>query len=88
MLLKFILQINKIYLNNTLNVYIISSMPRKNIRRRQAQMHLWLDKPILERLQKIARNEGRTVTELCREAIADLLLKRDIKQIIKNKGVK
>jgi len=73
---------------NTLNVYIISSMPRKNIRRRQAQMHLWLDKPILERLQKIAKNEGRTVTELCREAIADLLLKRDIEQIIKNKGVK
>ena len=88
MLLKLILQINKIYLINTLNVYIILSMPRKNIRRRQAQMHLWLDKPILERLHKIAKNEGRTVTELCREAIADLLLKRDIEQIIKSKGVK
>jgi len=62
-------------------------MPRKNIRRRQAQMHLWLDKPILKRLQEIAKKEGRTATELCREAIADLLLKRDIKEIIKNKGV-
>lgn len=62
-------------------------MPRKNIRKRQAQMHLWLDKPILERLRKIAKKEGRTATELCREAIADLLLKRDIEEIIKNKEV-
>ncbi len=63
-------------------------MPRKNIRKRQAQMHLWLDKPILERLRKIAKKEGRTVTELCREAIADLLLKRDIEEIIKRKEAK
>jgi len=63
-------------------------MPRKNIRKRQAQMHLWLDKPILDKLRKIAKSEGRTATELCREAIADLLLKRDIEQIIKNKGAK
>jgi len=69
-------------------MYNTTIMPRKNIRRRQAQMHLWLDKPILIRLQRIAKNEGRTATELCREAIADLLLKRDIEQIIKNKGVK
>lgn len=63
-------------------------MPPKNIRKRQAQMHLWLDKPILEKLRKIAKNEGRTATELCREAIADLLLKRDIEEIIKKKEVK
>ncbi len=75
-------------MHNIPNVYIISSMPRKNIRKRQGQMHLWLDKPILERLRKIAKNEGRTATELCREAIADLLLKRDIEEIIKNKEVK
>ncbi len=86
MLLKFILQINKIYLHSIPNVYIISSMPRKNIRKRQAQMHLWLDRPILERLRKIAKNEGRTVTELCREAIADLLLKRDINEILSKGG--
>jgi len=87
-ILKFILQINKIYLHSIPNVCIISSMPRKNIRKRQAQMHLWLDKPILKRLQRIAKKEGRTATELCREAIADLLLKRDIEEILKNKGVK
>ena len=63
-------------------------MARQEIRTKQIKLQLWIDRNVAQRLRILAKKEGRTVTDLCREAIADLLLKRDIEQIIKSKGVK
>lgn len=47
------------------------------MRRRQAQFHIRLDKNVMDRLKNLAKEEGRTATELIREAVADLLKKRE-----------
>ena len=52
--------------------YIISYM-----RKRQSQFHIYFDKDVLDRLMKVAKEEGRTVTELIREAVAELLSDRE-----------
>jgi len=53
------------------------------MRKRDTQFHLYLDKEVMERLKTLAKEEGRTVTELLREAVADLLKKREIRKIKK-----
>jgi predicted DNA-binding protein len=52
-------------------------------KKRLGQFHLHIDEDILERLKAVARKEGRAMAELVREAMADLLKKREC-----NKGVK
>ncbi len=47
------------------------------MRRRQAQFHIYLDNNVMDRLRNLAKEEGRTATELIREAVADLLKKRE-----------
>lgn len=47
--------------------------------KRIAQFHLHIDKEILNRLKAVARKEGRAMAELVREAMADLLEKRECK---------
>ena len=47
------------------------------MRRRQAQFHIRLDNNVMDRLKNLAKEEGRTATELIREAVADLLKKRE-----------
>ena len=46
------------------------------MRKRAAQFLVRFDEKILERLKRVAEEEGRTVTELIREAVAALLRKR------------
>lgn len=46
---------------------------KSKVRERSAQFHLYLDEKLLNRLRAIAEKEGRTVTELMREAIGNLL---------------
>jgi hypothetical protein len=46
------------------------------MRKRDAQFLIWFDRRVLERLKQVAEEEGRTVTELIREAVAELLRKR------------
>lgn len=50
------------------------------MRKRTAQFLIRFDERILETLQKVAKEEGRTVTELIREAVAEFLRKRGISQ--------
>jgi predicted DNA-binding protein len=57
------------------------------MRRRAAQFLVRFDEKILERLKQVAEEEGRTVTELIREAVAALLRKRE-KEKPKKKGGK
>ncbi len=47
------------------------------MRKRQSQFHIYFDKDVLDRLRKVAKEEGRTVTELIREAVAELLRDRE-----------
>ncbi len=47
------------------------------MRKRQAQIHIYLDNNVMDRLKNVAKDEGRTATELIREAVADLLKKRE-----------
>ncbi|MDA2920667.1 ribbon-helix-helix protein, CopG family [Desulfobacterota bacterium AH_259_B03_O07] len=47
------------------------------MRKRQAQIHIYLDNNVMDRLKNVAKDEGRTATELIREAAADLLKKRE-----------
>jgi hypothetical protein len=47
------------------------------VRRRDAPFLIWFDRKILEGLKQVAEEEGRTVTELIREAVAELLRKRE-----------
>ena len=51
------------------------------MRKRDTQFHLYLDKDVMDRLKTLAKEEGRTVTELLREAAADLIKKREIKKL-------
>ncbi len=46
---------------------------KSRLRKRNAQFHLYLDEKVLDRLRAIAEKEGRTITELIREAIGNLL---------------
>jgi predicted DNA-binding protein len=46
---------------------------KSRVRKRNAQFHLYLDEKVLNRLRAIAEREGRTITELIREAIGNLL---------------
>lgn len=62
------------------NVYIIF-MARK----RDKQFLIWLDENVHARLKKLGKKEGRSVSELIRESIADLLTKREVEQILKNR---
>ena len=52
-------------------------MEKRQERKRYAQFHLWIDPDILNQLRALARREGRTTAELVREAMADLLKKRE-----------
>ncbi len=52
--------------------------PQKR-KRRFAQFHLHIDEEILDRLKAVAGKEGRAMAELVREAMADLLKKRECK---------
>jgi predicted DNA-binding protein len=54
-------------------------------RKRDKQFLVWLDENIHERLKKLAKQEGRSVSELIRESIADLLTKREVEQILKSR---
>lgn len=55
-------------------------------RKRDKQFLIWLDESIHARLKKLGEKEGRSVSELIRESIADLLTKREIEQIIKGRS--
>ena len=46
---------------------------KSRVRKRNAQFHLYLDEKVLNRLRAIAEREGRTITELIREAVGNLL---------------
>jgi predicted DNA-binding protein len=46
---------------------------KSKVRKRNAQFHLYLDEKVLDRLREIAEREGRTITELIREAIGNLI---------------
>jgi predicted DNA-binding protein len=46
---------------------------KSRARKRNAQFHLYLDEKVLDRLREIAEREGRTITELIREAIGNIL---------------
>ncbi len=50
------------------------------MRRRQAQFHIYLETTILDRLRELAKEEGRTTTELIREAVAELLKDREARR--------
>lgn len=50
---------------------------RQASRRRYGQFHLYLDEDILAQVKELAKKEGRTTAELVREAMADLLKKRE-----------
>ncbi len=52
-------------------------------RKRNKQFLIWLDDNIHKRLKQLAENEGRSISELIRESIADLLTKREVEEIIK-----
>jgi predicted DNA-binding protein len=52
---------------------------RQERKKRYGQFHLHIDEEILERLKAVARKEGRAMAELVREAMADLLRKRECK---------
>lgn len=47
------------------------------MRKRKAELRVRLDEGIYDTLKQIARKEGRTISELVREAMADLLKKRE-----------
>ncbi len=47
------------------------------MRQRSAQFLVRFDEAILNKLRKIAKQEGRTATELIREAVAKLLRDRE-----------
>lgn len=47
------------------------------MRKRDAEFLVWFDRRILDKLKQVAEEEGRTVTELIREAVAELLRKRE-----------
>jgi predicted transcriptional regulator len=49
------------------------------MRQRNAMFHVRFEDHILEKLKQIAKKEGRTVTELVREAVAELLRERERK---------
>jgi predicted transcriptional regulator len=55
------------------------------MRQRSAQFLLRLDENILDGLRVLAKKEGRTATELLREAVADLLKKREMHKSKKSK---
>jgi len=54
-------------------------------RKRDKQFLIWLDENIHARLKKLGEKEGRSVSELIREAIADLLTKREVEQILESR---
>jgi predicted transcriptional regulator len=54
-------------------------------RKRDKQFLIWLDENIHARLKQLGEKEGRSVSELIRESIADLLTKREIEQILKKR---
>jgi predicted DNA-binding protein len=66
-----------------MRIYIVCN--RCVARKRDKQFLVWLDENIHERLKKLAKQEGRSVSELIREAIADLLTKREVEQILKKR---
>ncbi len=47
------------------------------MRQRSAQFLIRFDEAILNKLRKVAKGEGRTTTELIREAVAELLGDRE-----------
>ena len=47
------------------------------MRQRSAQFLVRFDEAILNKLRGVAREEGRTTTELIREAVAELLRDRE-----------
>jgi len=50
------------------------------MRQRSAQFLVRFDEAILNKLRGVAKEEGRTATELIREAVAELLQKRGLKK--------
>ena len=46
------------------------------MRKRKAELRVRIDEGIYDTLRQIAQQEGRTISELVREAIADLLLNK------------
>jgi predicted DNA-binding protein len=46
------------------------------MRKRKAELRVRMDRGIYDTLKKVAQTEGRTISELVREAVADLLKKR------------
>jgi predicted transcriptional regulator len=46
------------------------------MRKRKAELRVRIDEDIYDILKQIAQREGRTVSELVREAVADLLKER------------
>ncbi len=56
-------------------------MKKPQRKRRFAQFHLHIDEEILDRLKAVAGKEGRAMAELVREAMADLLKKRECKGV-------
>lgn len=50
----------------------------RDMRKRKAELRVRIDKGIKDTLKEIARAEGRTISELVREAVANLLSKREI----------
>jgi len=46
------------------------------MRKRASELRVRIDEGIMDTLKQIATEEGRTVSELVREAIADLIQKR------------
>jgi predicted transcriptional regulator len=47
------------------------------MRKRDAQFLIWFDRKVLDKLKQVAEEEGRTATELIREAVAALLRRRE-----------
>ena len=54
-------------------------------RKRDKQFLIWLDENVHARLKKLGEKEGRSVSELIRESIADLLTKREVEQILRKR---
>ena len=69
-------------LDKSIDIVYSTSMARK----RDKQFLIWLDEKIHARLKKLGEEEGRSVSELVRQSIADLLKKREVEQIIKRRS--
>jgi cytidylate kinase len=84
-LLDYRLLLSALIFKTSIDSCIYNVYNTSMVRKRHKQFLIWLDESIHSRLKKLAEKEGRSVSELIREAIADLLSKREIEQILKKR---